>query len=92
MIVCICRNVSERAVRAAIAGGADSVEAVGVATGAGTGCGCCRRTIAAIIAAEAVPAAAGAGCAACPRRAVEAADPARGGEAPPLRAAAGRLP
>ncbi|WP_242340509.1 MULTISPECIES: bacterioferritin-associated ferredoxin [Anaeromyxobacter] len=50
MIVCICRAVSDRAIRAARDAGAASVEAVGAATGAGTCCGCCRGSIARILA------------------------------------------
>jgi bacterioferritin-associated ferredoxin len=50
VIVCICRAVSDRAIRAARDGGARSVEAIGVATGAGTCCGCCRGSIARILA------------------------------------------
>ncbi|WP_242346191.1 (2Fe-2S)-binding protein [Anaeromyxobacter terrae] len=50
MIVCICRAVSDRAIRSARDAGAGSVEAIGAATGAGTCCGCCRGTIARILA------------------------------------------
>ncbi len=45
MIVCICRRVSEKQIQAAIEGGATTVEAVGRACRAGTGCGCCHTTI-----------------------------------------------
>lgn len=67
MIVCLCRFVTDRDVRAARARGADTVEAVSAATGAGTGCGCCRGAIATILAepCRAVP------CAGCPNRASE---------------------
>lgn len=81
MIVCICRAVSDRAIRAARDGGAGSVEAIGAATGAGTCCGCCRGTIAGILAEPRAAAPGGAG----PSRADAAA------EAVPLRAAADRL-
>ncbi|MGC9268534.1 molybdopterin-dependent oxidoreductase [Acidiphilium sp.] len=41
-VVCVCHQVSEPAIRAAIASGRlTSVEAIGVATLAGTGCGSC---------------------------------------------------
>lgn len=40
--VCTCHKVSERAVREAIAAGADSVPRLGELTRAGTGCGSCR--------------------------------------------------
>ncbi len=74
MIVCLCKVVSARAVRAARDGGATTVEAIGAATGAGTCCGCCRGAIATILAepCRAVP------CPDCPSRA----------DAVPLRAAA----
>lgn len=41
-IVCNCHKVSQSEVREAIAAGADSVEALGLATKAGTGCGSCK--------------------------------------------------
>jgi bacterioferritin-associated ferredoxin len=50
MIVCICRVVSDRTVRNVVAAGADSVEKVAMACGAGTGCGACREQVAGIIA------------------------------------------
>jgi len=50
MIICICRNVCERKVRAAIDDGATTVDAIGKACRAGTGCGACRQQICAIIA------------------------------------------
>lgn len=81
MIVCICRAVSDRAIRAARDAGARSVEAIGAATGAGTCCGCCRGSIARILAEPHLVAS--------PRA------PSPGAEAPaesvPLRAAADRL-
>jgi bacterioferritin-associated ferredoxin len=45
MIVCICRRVSDQKIRAAIEGGAGTVEEVGARCGAGTGCGACHETI-----------------------------------------------
>ena len=78
MIVCICRAVSDRAIRAARDRGAGSVEAIGAATGAGTCCGCCRGTIARILAEPCVPPA-------------PAARPRAPSETVPLRAAADRL-
>ena len=77
MIVCLCKRVSDRAIRAAVEAGAASVEAVGRATGAGTDCGGCRGTIAAMIASGTAPPRPGA-CPGCPR----------GAETPPMRAAA----
>jgi bacterioferritin-associated ferredoxin len=71
MIVCMCRNVSDRTVERAIEGGARSVTAVAGATGAGTSCGCCHGTIEVMLARRA--ACGGGGCEACPRRAAAAA-------------------
>ncbi|MDB4980305.1 MAG: nasD [Myxococcales bacterium] len=44
-VVCNCNKVTEGAIAACIAGGCASVEAVGVATRAGTGCGSCKNDI-----------------------------------------------
>ena len=49
--ICVCMGVGAGAIRAAIAGGCDSVAAVGQATTAGTNCGSCRPEIAAILSA-----------------------------------------
>ncbi|OYX33780.1 MAG: nitrate reductase [Caulobacterales bacterium 32-69-10] len=51
-MVCACLRVGARAIAAAIAGGAASIEAVGQATGAGTNCGSCRPEIARTLAAS----------------------------------------
>lgn len=80
MIVCICKFVSDRRIRAARDAGASTVEAVGAATGAGTGCGCCRETIARILAEPCRPEP----CEACPNRAVPS-------EGVPSRVAAERV-
>lgn len=45
MYVCICRAVTDQAIRAAIEGGADSVEKVTAACCAGDDCGACHQTI-----------------------------------------------
>jgi bacterioferritin-associated ferredoxin len=45
MIVCLCRRVSDKIIRAAIRDGASTVEEVGAACRAGTGCGACHETI-----------------------------------------------
>jgi bacterioferritin-associated ferredoxin len=50
MIVCICRNVCERAIRHAIGEGAATVRDVATRCGAGTDCGSCRRDVALLIA------------------------------------------
>ncbi len=83
MIVCLCRAVTDRDVRAARARGADTVETVASLTGAGTSCGCCREVIAKILVEPLDPAGAvaaarrrespcGAGrCADCPNRSAE---------------------
>jgi bacterioferritin-associated ferredoxin len=44
MYVCICAAVSDRQIASAVAGGADSLEKLGMELGVGTGCGCCRET------------------------------------------------
>lgn len=45
MIVCLCKGIGSAKVREVIEGGADSVEAVGHACGAGTDCGGCTGHI-----------------------------------------------
>jgi assimilatory nitrate reductase catalytic subunit len=40
-IICACHGVGENAIRAAVAAGADSLEAIGRCLHAGTGCGAC---------------------------------------------------
>jgi bacterioferritin-associated ferredoxin len=50
MIVCLCRAVSDRAIRAAVAAGAGSPTAVADACGAGAGCGRCRDMLDRLIA------------------------------------------
>ena len=42
VLVCRCLGVGDRAIREAVAGGADSATAIGAACKAGTGCGSCR--------------------------------------------------
>jgi bacterioferritin-associated ferredoxin len=54
MIVCHCRVVSDRTVRATIAAGATTPAEVAVACGAGSGCGGCTPTIEALLAEAAV--------------------------------------
>jgi bacterioferritin-associated ferredoxin len=55
MIVCICRRVSDRQIQHAIDDGARSVEEVGAACRAGTGCGSCHEAIADMIATRSDP-------------------------------------
>ncbi|MCI0569721.1 MAG: (2Fe-2S)-binding protein [Myxococcaceae bacterium] len=50
MIVCICRVVSDRTIRAAINEGASTVHQVAMACRAGTVCGGCRPQIAELVA------------------------------------------
>jgi bacterioferritin-associated ferredoxin len=50
VFVCQCSVVTDRDVAEAIDAGADTVEAVGHETGAGTGCGTCVNSIEAMIA------------------------------------------
>lgn len=45
MYVCMCFAVCDRTIRSCIARGARTVEEVGDATGAGTGCGGCQDHI-----------------------------------------------
>jgi bacterioferritin-associated ferredoxin len=45
VLVCICKGVSERKLQDVIAAGAESVESVGRACGAGTDCGTCQGSI-----------------------------------------------
>ena len=54
MLVCHCRCVFEREVRAAVRGGAQTPEEVSLACGAGAGCGGCQSVIEEIIDAERV--------------------------------------
>jgi bacterioferritin-associated ferredoxin len=46
MFVCLCKGVTERAVWGAIRSGARTVEDIGGACGAGTGCGSCHDLLA----------------------------------------------
>ena len=48
-IVCVCHGVGANDIVAACADGADSVEAVGQCTQAGTNCGSCRPAIARLL-------------------------------------------
>jgi bacterioferritin-associated ferredoxin len=45
MIVCMCRGIRCTTIKAAISGGAFTLDAVGDACGAGTDCGGCRSMI-----------------------------------------------
>lgn len=45
MYVCLCRGVTDRKIRAAIAAGASDLAAVGTATGAGIECGTCHPAV-----------------------------------------------
>lgn len=45
MYVCLCKGVSERAVKACIREGARTLQQVGRACGAGTDCGACRGAV-----------------------------------------------
>jgi bacterioferritin-associated ferredoxin len=78
MIVCMCEAVSDRAIRAAREAGAQTLEAVAAATGAGSGCGCCHATIAKVLAETSKPSPCRpVPCAGCPRAAANEAVPAR---------------
>ena len=67
MIVCLCRVVTAKSVKSAIADGASSVDEVAARTQAGTGCGACREEVHAMLDQEGIACATG-GCADCPRR------------------------
>jgi bacterioferritin-associated ferredoxin len=67
VIVCLCRNLSDAAIRAQLDAGARTAEDVARATGAGTDCGCCREAVEDLVRASgpcSVPP-----CAGCPRAA-----------------------
>lgn len=49
-IVCTCEGVGRRTIRTAIAAGADTIEAIGEAVRAGTGCGACVPELQALLA------------------------------------------
>ena len=55
MYVCICYAVPDTVIRSCIAGGARSVEEVGAACDAGTGCGSCHEHIDVFLAAAHAP-------------------------------------
>lgn len=50
MLVCLCKGVSDRTIRETIEDGADTIDAVAKACGAGSGCGACHDDIALLIA------------------------------------------
>ncbi|MCL2447517.1 MAG: FAD-dependent oxidoreductase [Polyangiaceae bacterium] len=54
-LVCTCHKVTDSHILQSLAAGATSVEAVGAATGAGTGCGSCRSEIARLVTRRAGP-------------------------------------
>jgi bacterioferritin-associated ferredoxin len=64
MIVCLCRRVNDRAISAAVEGGAETVDEIAAATGAGADCGCCREAIERLVAASPC---ASPPCPGCPR-------------------------
>jgi bacterioferritin-associated ferredoxin len=43
MYVCLCNGVTESAIRRAAAAGIRSLDELAIATGCGSGCGCCRE-------------------------------------------------
>lgn len=49
-MVCTCHKVSERQLREAVAAGAATVDAIGLATRAGTGCGSCKGELVQVLA------------------------------------------
>ena len=57
MFVCICAAVPDTEIRSCVADGASTIEEVGDACGAGTGCGSCHEKIDTFLAAARTPAA-----------------------------------
>jgi nitrite reductase (NADH) large subunit len=55
--ICNCHKVTENTLREAVAGGAETVEALGTVTKAGTGCGSCKGELGQILATLRKPAA-----------------------------------
>ncbi|GAA1832245.1 hypothetical protein GCM10009836_07880 [Pseudonocardia ailaonensis] len=55
MYACICFAVTEIELRDCIGGGARTVEEIGEACGAGTGCGTCLDRVDVLLAAEMAP-------------------------------------
>jgi bacterioferritin-associated ferredoxin len=49
MIVCLCRGVNDRTIESIVRNGAETVEELTDACGAGGGCGACRSAIACLI-------------------------------------------
>jgi bacterioferritin-associated ferredoxin len=49
MIVCLCRGLSEDAIRTTIQDGADTPRKVVIACGAGADCGACRSFVRALL-------------------------------------------
>ena len=45
MLLCLCKGVSDRVVRLAVANGASTIDGVAARCGAGTDCGACRPMI-----------------------------------------------
>jgi len=43
MYICICNAVTDRQIRAAVAGGVSSLGELSMQLGVGAGCGCCRE-------------------------------------------------
>jgi NAD(P)H-nitrite reductase large subunit len=50
LLVCHCHRICDRTIHASIRDGARSVDEIGAACRAGTGCGGCRPTIAGLLA------------------------------------------
>jgi bacterioferritin-associated ferredoxin len=66
MVLCLCKAVTDAAVRQVIEDGATSVDEIGARCGAGTDCGGCRGSLADLVAADAHACAGN--CSDCPRR------------------------
>ena len=49
MYICLCNAVTDKEIAQAVSDGANNLSSVQNATGAATGCGCCKRTTEIII-------------------------------------------
>jgi len=67
MVVCVCRVVTDSAIRKAVADGATTADEVVAATGATTGCGACACAVEELVE-EACSGGEAPECADCPRR------------------------
>ena len=67
MVVCVCRVVTDSAIREAVADGAADVDDVVARTGATTGCGACSCAVEELVQ-KACEGGSGSKCSDCPRK------------------------